>query len=82
MVDDDDQVLTSLARGLDRAGFAVVAARNGREALARLAEQVPDLVLLDIEMPGMTGHGLMRSIRRTHEDLPIVVMSGTATGGH
>jgi two-component system chemotaxis sensor kinase CheA len=64
LVVDDALTVRELQRGiLERAGFEVVVAGDGLEALSRLAEQVPDLVLTDVEMPRMDGFALTEQIR-------------------
>ncbi|MBT3191002.1 MAG: response regulator transcription factor [Verrucomicrobia bacterium] len=56
-------------------GYETVAAANGKEALARFAEAVPDVVCLDIMMPDISGYDVCREIRRTHDAVPILFIS-------
>lgn len=63
VVDDDPHLLRALAMCLRVAGYDVTTARNGSEALVRLAEFAPDLIISDIRMPGMDGHRLVRQVR-------------------
>jgi DNA-binding NarL/FixJ family response regulator len=68
VVDDEPNLLRAVAAALRAEGYEVVTARNGREALVRVAESVPDLVISDIRMPGMDGYqiaGHLRSSQRT-----------------
>lgn len=74
LVDDDAQLLDLLAVRLRRDGHRVTVARSGREALARLDDGWPDLVVLDLMMPGMDGLRLAGRIKR-RADIPIVVLS-------
>ncbi len=74
LVDDDTAHLEALAERLTGDGFEVEKARSGREALARLDESWPDLVVLDLLMPGMDGEALAARIKR-RADLPIVILS-------
>lgn len=74
LVDDDPSLLVVLAEQLRDDGFEVVTARDGREALRRLANGWPDLVLVDLLMPGMDGLALAREIKG-EADLPIIVVS-------
>jgi DNA-binding response OmpR family regulator len=74
LVDDDVAHLEILAERLAGDGFEVAKAASGREALRRLDEAWPDLVVLDLLMPGMAGKDLAARIKR-RADLPIVVVS-------
>ena len=67
VVDDDPQIRRVLKVTLAGQGFAVDAAKNGDEALERVREGRPDLLLLDINMPGMSGLDLCREVRATSE---------------
>jgi DNA-binding NarL/FixJ family response regulator len=63
VVDDEPNLLRAVAACLRGEGFEVVTARSGAEALVRVAETVPDLVVSDIRMPGMDGYQLARQLR-------------------
>ena len=78
LIDDEPAVRAMLARTLERLGFLVYTAADGAASLALLAEDLPQLagVFLDLNMPGMSGPDLVRAIRQTRADIPIVVMSG------
>jgi twitching motility two-component system response regulator PilH len=64
LVDDSKTELHHLADVLGRRGFAVRTAENGEQAFARLAEDKPDLILMDVVMPGQNGFQLTRAITR------------------
>ena len=64
LVDDSMTELHYLSDLLGKRGFAVRTAENGEEALRRLAEETPDLILMDVVMPGQNGFQLTRSITR------------------
>ena len=64
LVDDSKTELHHLSELLDKRGFAVRTAENGDEALRRLGEQSPDLILMDVVMPGQNGFQLTRTITR------------------
>ena len=67
IVDDEATVIRVLRRSLEKAGYRVATARNGLEALEKLAAGAPDAMITDIEMPKMTGQQLCQTI---HERLP------------
>lgn len=83
LVVDDALTVRELQRSiLERAGYAVQVAGNGQEALARLAEARPDLVVTDIEMPLLDGYELARAIRRTPalQSLPVLMLTSRDDG--
>lgn len=77
VVDDEFGVAEVLQAILTDEGFCVVTAANGRQALARIAERQPDLVLLDYMMPVLDGAGVLHALAadRDADSLPVVVMS-------
>jgi two-component system response regulator RegX3 len=79
LVDDDPNLLIFLAEQLRDDGFAVRTARNGREALRRLDEEWPDLLIIDLLMPEMDGLTLASQVKE-RADLPIIVLSAIDTG--
>ncbi|MGH2383188.1 MAG: response regulator transcription factor [Candidatus Limnocylindria bacterium] len=75
LVVDDEPKITQLVRDyLERAGFSVVTARDGREALMRARTQRPDLVVLDLGLPGLDGLDVTRQLRRD-ADVPIIMLT-------
>ncbi len=74
VVDDDPDILDALSEILEVEGYDVQRARNGREALQRLEQGVPDLVLLDLMMPVMDGWEFARSLAPGARP-PIIVLS-------
>jgi len=80
VVDDDPDVVNFLSRLLGDNGYAVRTAQDGVEALDRIRERRPDLVLLDLQMPHETGTGLYRKLRGKKElqGIPVIVVSGLA----
>jgi len=79
LVDDDPNLLVFLADRLRDDGFTVTTARNGREALRRLDEEWPDLLVVDLLMPEMDGLTLAGQVKE-RADLPIIVLSAIDTG--
>lgn len=76
LVIDDDQMITSaLARVLTYEGYGVSGAPNGEAGLASLAREAPDLVILDVSMPGMSGIDVCRRIKSRFPSIPILFLS-------
>src|ERR1700735_4961825 len=80
VVDDDNRVRTLLSWQLEAAVFAVRWAADGAEALDRIGRDRPDLVILDLSLPGVGGLDVLRSVRQ-HEPagatpLPVIILSG------
>lgn len=80
VVDDQSRNLQMVSSLLTHRGFEVITAADGRDALNCLATQVPDLILLDVIMPGMDGFEVCRQIKsnRTTSHVPVVFLSGSA----
>jgi two-component system, cell cycle sensor histidine kinase and response regulator CckA len=80
IVEDDDHVRDALEELLSGAGYRVIAAENGLEALDWLSRSRVDLIIADILMPGLAGSELIKRLRRTTEwgTVPILVLSGYA----
>lgn len=78
IVDDESGIVDVLGAVLTDAGYHVDGAGNGREALAKIAESHPDLVLLDLEMPVLDGPETLRALRadEARSRLPVLMMSG------
>jgi CheY-like chemotaxis protein len=77
LVDDERRLLNELATVLRRAGFVVVTAREGREAIELMASSSFDVVVSDIGLPGMDGLSLLRAIRAKDLDVPVVFLTGS-----
>ena len=77
IVDDEFGVLEVLEFILNDAGFTVVSALNGQDALARLEETTPDLAIVDFMMPILDGSGVIKAIRSDQRlrDIPIILAS-------
>ena len=79
IVDDDPNLLVLLAEQLRADGFEIQTARDGDEALRRLRDGWPDLLIIDMMMPRMDGLTLAREIKG-RADLPIIVLSAIDAG--
>ena len=76
VVDDEESILQSVEGILSDEGFEVVRAMSGAEALERIEESIPDLVLLDIWMPGLDGIETLVKIKEHCPTLQVIMMSG------
>ncbi|MEJ2207734.1 MAG: response regulator, partial [Anaerolineae bacterium] len=79
VVDDDPDILALLDEALTFHGYQVLRAANGHQALERVAEDRPDLLLLDIKMPGMDGYEVIRRLKADVETsaIPIIVITAS-----
>lgn len=75
VVDDDQAVRDSLARSLKYTGDEVVTAKDGVEALAKLAGYTPDAVIMDVMMPRLDGLEATRMLRESGNDVPILILT-------
>ena len=79
VIDDEAAIRESLRMILEYEEYAFVGASSGQEGLALVQRDRPDLVLLDIKMPGMDGMEVLRKLRALDETLPVVMISGHGT---
>ena len=78
LVDDDKDSLVLLSLWLNKAGFEIVTAGSGPDALTRIETERPDAVITDLMMAGMDGMELLRQIHRQNPLLPVIMVSGQA----
>src|SRR5512139_4115517 len=83
VVDDDADILALVSYKLSRSGFEVDSARDGQKAIERLTANPPDLVLLDIMMPGLSGLEVLDRLRSsaTTARLPVIMLTAKAQEG-
>jgi CheY-like chemotaxis protein len=74
VVDDEPHVSLLLQQFLERAGYSVVTALNGEQALTFLAEQLPDVLITDVQMPKMSGMELCEAISSLYPGLNLYVI--------
>jgi response regulator RpfG family c-di-GMP phosphodiesterase len=79
IVEDDPLVRQTMAVFLENSGFQVLQAKNGHEGLALFTRENPDLVILDLQMPGMSGLELLVAIKSDLPVIPAIVVSGTGS---
>ena len=75
LVDDEEGIQLLYREEFEDAGYAVESARDGLEALDKFKTNPPDLVVLDINMPGMNGIEVLRQMKELRADLPIILSS-------
>lgn len=75
IVEDDDTLRDALCDTIEFGGYRAVAAGNGREALSRMDTESFDLVISDVQMDEMDGHGLLREVRNRKPEMPFVMMT-------
>ncbi|WP_380173768.1 response regulator transcription factor [Kineococcus sp. DHX-1] len=75
LADDESAITDNLAPLLTRAGFDVVVAHDGQEALDRVRAQDPDLVVLDVMMPRMDGRAVLRRLRQEGSSTPVILLT-------
>jgi CheY-like chemotaxis protein len=80
LIVDDQRFFLTVQEGLfKQQGFRVVTAGNGTEALARAKQHKPDLILLDVEMPGMDGFVVCQKLKEDQElkQIPVIILTAT-----
>jgi two-component system response regulator PrrA len=75
VVEDDGDVRTALCRGLGLHGLRVIEAASAEDALGTIARRVPDVLVVDVGLPGMSGIDLCAELRERHVDVPILILS-------
>ena len=80
VADDDEDILALVAFRLERAGYDVVTAHDGEEALTLAREQQPDLAVLDVMMPKLTGYEVTEHLRKneTTNRIPVILLTARA----
>ncbi len=76
VVDDEASIVQSLSGVLEDEGYQVLSAGSGEDALEEIRKEPPDLVLLDIWLPGMDGLTVLERLKRTSPGIPVIIISG------
>ena len=74
IIDDDQRISDMLAEALSREGYSISRAYSGTEAVMLLSRKIPDLILLDLMLPGISGEEVLKQIK----DIPVIVVSAKA----
>lgn len=79
-VDDEKHIVRLVQVNLERAGYTVITANDGKEALEKVNEENPDLVVLDVMMPYMDGFEVLQNLRRSPatRDIPVIMLTAKA----
>ena len=76
LVDDEEEFVTTLAERLELRGLQARAAINGEDALQMIEADTPEIVILDVMMPGLGGLEVLRRIKAQHPQLPVILLTG------
>jgi DNA-binding NtrC family response regulator len=79
IIDDDDQLRRSFERLLAEEGYAILSAPSGEAGLNIIQERTPDLVILDMRLPGMNGFETFKAIHSMESKLPVIIMTAYGT---
>jgi DNA-binding NtrC family response regulator len=79
IVDDDPGILFSLSMTLKKEGYAVITAADGKECIAKVDSDQPDVIYLDIAMPEISGLEALETLKERGLDIPVIVMTGHGT---
>ena len=79
-VDDEKHIVRLVQINLQKEGYEVITASNGREALERVASDKPDLVVMDVMMPEMDGFEALRKLKENNEtaEIPVIMLTAKA----
>lgn len=75
LVDDEESIQLLYQEEFEDEGYAVISALNGEEALSKFRDEAPDLVILDIQMPGMNGIEVLRQMKMIDATVPVILSS-------
>ncbi|MBI5583891.1 MAG: response regulator [Deltaproteobacteria bacterium] len=80
VVDDSPEFTGTVERFLEGKGYRVIVCRDGRSALSRLIQEGPEIVLLDLDLPDISGRELLPQIKKINPQISVVVVTGLGTG--
>ncbi|HKQ34516.1 MAG TPA: response regulator [Nitrospiraceae bacterium] len=80
VIDDEQGIRNLLDTLLSRKGYDVILADSGRKGLELFRRERPDVVVLDLKMPEMDGHTVLRQIHRLEPGKPVIILTGAGTG--
>ena len=74
VVDDEERIVRMIRLNLEHDGFTVIEANNGMQAINQIREKLPNLVILDVMMPGIDGYETLSLIRETSQ-VPVIMLT-------
>lgn len=79
LIEDDDIIIKLLVKRIERAGYNVDVARNGKDGIQKIKKRVPDLLLLDMIMPILDGFGVLEYLKKEVilPELPVIIVSNS-----
>ncbi len=80
IVDDEPSIRRLLAEALSRSGYRVQSCAGGLSALSTIRQEIPDVLLSDLNMPGISGFELLAVVRQSFPEIKLVAMSGAYSG--
>ena len=76
LVDDEEEFVSALAERLELRRFVVQLAFNGEQALKILEQSLPDVMVLDLKMPGIDGIEVLRKVKKCHPQIQVIILTG------
>jgi DNA-binding response OmpR family regulator len=79
LVDDEEQFVKTMAERIQMRDFGPKVALNGEQALKLVEDQVPDVMVLDLKMPGIDGMEVLRRLRKAYPEVQVIILTGHGT---
>lgn len=79
IIDDDADMVEVMTLRLTASGYDVISSNNGMDGLEKARKEIPDLILLDVRMPQMDGHTMLRNLKKYGEktkSIPVIIVTG------
>jgi DNA-binding response OmpR family regulator len=76
LVDDEEELVKALAERLEIRGIMADVALNGEQGLQRVTYNTPDVMVLDLKMPGIDGIEVLRRVRKSHPQIRVIILTG------
>jgi len=82
IIEDESLILKALSEGFQRRGFDVIKAEDGEEGIEKIAKEKPDLILLDLILPKMSGQEVLQDMKKKKQldKIPVVVLTNVSDG--